>query len=158
MFRAGAGREEPGAIRKRIVMTTFRSYRGRTLDARTGRGGPVREVGRRARRGVQEPGPFGIPGPAVVHGGQRRAGQVPGRSQARPLYLSPVSGVVNARVTGCRLRVRRYGLVSEVNRGLLLADEHGFGFAFEVEVRFAAHVNRDAFDGSAGESVWRCAG
>ena len=49
---------------------------------------------------------------------------------------------------GC-LRVRQYGTASQVNRGPLLADEHGFGFAFEVEVRFAAHVNRDSLPPAA---------
>jgi hypothetical protein len=35
----------------------------------------------------------------------------------------------------------------------LFAGEHGGGFAFEVDVRLAADVDRDAIDGAAGELV-----
>jgi hypothetical protein len=35
LFRAGAGREDPDAIRKRIVMTTFRTYRDPRADSGT---------------------------------------------------------------------------------------------------------------------------
>ena len=40
----------------------------------------------------------------------------------------------------------------------LLPHEHQGGLAFEVDVRFAAHVERDAVDGAAGERERRCAG
>jgi len=36
----------------------------------------------------------------------------------------------------------------------LFAGEHRGGFAFEVDVRVAADVDRDAVDGAAGELVW----
>src|SRR5262245_44033527 len=40
-------------------------------------------------------------------------------------------------------------------RARSLPGEHGLGFAFEVDVGLAAHVNRDSLDHAAGEPVRR---
>src|SRR6478735_7685958 len=42
--------------------------------------------------------------------------------------------------------------------GALLAHEHGLGLALEVDIGLAADIDRDPFDGAAGEAVGTLAG
>ena len=49
-------------------------------------------------------------------------------------------------------------LAMSSGRARLFSGEHGGGFAFEVDIGFAADVYGDAFDDAAGELVRRCAG